>query len=638
MVWMMHRSTAGTGENVPLMFTALDWSPPGAFFSLYLFRLFRFIHGTNILNQPPPDQPTPSPPTAGCAWDGGCLLATLSSDGLLHVWAPPLASGGTRWAQIAGVTELLEAYLVDTGYQPKGVGPVLAQAAVGRDGLPEMPGGGAGGGGKGAGAARDRWGNRRARANVVRLDADGVEVRPQGRSGLAGQSVQDPKAWATRQDMAAVTAFAWAEEAAAAGGGRGKGGRGTTLLLAAGGPRLLHVWAFVPPGVGGARAGASAATDGEGPEEGPEQWADVVLNPAPKAAAFPEGGFSRPTAPADRCLAPHLEPVALWESQAGEIARLAWLKTPKTPMPVVGGGGGEAAPSCFLLAVASTYGNIDLVRVTGRGVQWAAEPLLSLSGADYGVVQSLRFGTIHLPSTHLPPRPSPPAGEAGGQAQEQAEAPPVAVPLLVAAKGNAIHAWTMPEGRPLSVPLEAHEEPVTGVDWARAPDGSEPLLLSAGMDGVVQVWRFEAVPEPGAAAGAGAASAAGGASAAGAAGAGAATAGDARGRSASLVGGLALVAEPALAALIPSRREALMGLAVSPNGLALAVARVAEGDEGNSRMLQFARKLRKNHACLGVQPLFQTGWRSVVLPEEPLGLLAAMGVRVCVRACVHACV
>lgn len=183
----------------------------------------------------------------------------------------------------------------------------------------------------------------------------------------------------------------------------------------------------------------------------------------------------------------------------------------------------------------------------------------------------------------------------------------------MAAKGNTLNAWALPEGRPLAVPLEAHEEPVTGVDWALAPDGSEPLLLSAGMDGAVHVWRFEAA-------------------------AAAAEEGqngrhdheeEEEGGAAAPPGGLALalVAEPALAALIPTRREPLMGLAVSPNGLALAVARVAEGEEGNSRLLQFHRKLRKNHASLGVQPLFQTGWRSVVLPEEPWGLLAAMGVR-----------
>jgi hypothetical protein len=328
-------------------------------------------------------------------------------------------------------------------------------------------------------------------------------------------------------------------------------------------------------------------------------WAEQVLNPAPKAPAFPEEGTPPARAPAAHCLAPLPDaPVALWETRTGEVARLAW-RVDSTGSE--GEGDGDVGCS-LLLAVASTYGNIDLVRVShtrgGGGGQWAATPLVALSGADYGVVQGLSFGTVHV--AH-PPATAQPA-DAAEQGGAEPAAPPgvaaAAVPLLVAAKGNAVHAWTIPEGRPLAAPLEAHVEPVMGVDWARAPDGSEPVLLSVGGDGLVQAWRFEAVPSPpGAGAGA-------------------------------EVSGLALVTEPALSAMIPSRREALHGLAVSPNGLLLAVARVAEGDEGNSRLLQFNRRLRRNHAILGVQPLFQTGWRSVVLPEEPWGLLAAMGVRV----------
>lgn len=568
-------------------------SPPVSVSTISLLLLgLRLRHLHPSLHQP-----------AGCAWDGGCLLATLSSDGLLELWAPPLATRGAQWAPVARITPLLEAYLLRTEYSPEGVSPELARAAVGTDGLAGMGGGagekaeGGGSGGNGGGGGKDEESEaegarrQRRRACTVWLDQDGEEP------GTAA-TTDDAVAWATRQDMASITALAWAGERVGVGEGR------RAALLAAGGPKLVHVWALLPGRA--APAASSDASAGEEGEAGGQDWAEQVLNPRPKASAFPEEGTAPARAPATHCLTPRpAAPVALWESKAGEVARLAWFVDGGSAGSSGGGGASSEEGCSLLLAVASTYGNIDLVRVThtpggGGPGRWAATPLLALSGADYGVVQGLSFGTVHVA---LPPAPAGTAEEGeGGAEQAAAPAAVAAVSLLVTAKGNAVHAWTIPEGRPLAAPLEAHEEPVMSVDWARAPDGSEPVLLSAGGDGLVQAWRFEVVPsvaEDGGEAVTGAAA----------------------------VPGLALVTEPALSALVPTRREALLGLAVSPNGLLLAVARVAEGDEGNSRQLQFNRKLRRNHAWLGVQPLFQTGWRSVVLPEEPWGLLAAMGVR-----------
>jgi len=82
LVYMLQRSTAEAagGDNVPSMFCALDWSP------------------------------------RRCAWEGGCLLATLTTDSSLEVWGPPKANKACSWECLTNVTDAWVNYLKKHAY------------------------------------------------------------------------------------------------------------------------------------------------------------------------------------------------------------------------------------------------------------------------------------------------------------------------------------------------------------------------------------------------------------------------------------------------------------------------------------------------------------------------------------------
>lgn len=53
---------------------------------------------------------------SGCAWDGGSLLATLTSDYQLVCWEPPRSRQDLCWVQFESITNLLYRHLKNTSF------------------------------------------------------------------------------------------------------------------------------------------------------------------------------------------------------------------------------------------------------------------------------------------------------------------------------------------------------------------------------------------------------------------------------------------------------------------------------------------------------------------------------------------
>ncbi len=464
-VYALHRSTgsarSGAVENVPLMFCALDWSP------------------------------------RGCAWEGGCLLATLTTDAGVDVWAPPRASRACTWDKVCTLSDAWAAYVQQHKYMLPGMeDPSLL-------------------------------------ALLQNVDDDDEEEEEDGEERKRVPMLRDPKEWAARQHILNITTVAWAKDRLVLP----SLGRQECTLLATGGPRLLVVWAFMAPG---------SEDDEEEGRQGCKSGSFNLLKGQPPV------------------------PVALTDA-VGDITQVAWM--PRGPES-----GSEEEG--LLLAAATSYGSVHLFRLLlDTDLDWRLDHVKEVCRRDMGSVQALRFGTV----------------------DEDRQ-------VLVAAKDTRLQAWMVPDGASVALAGdEAHQDMVTGLDWCRAPDGSGPHLVSTGMDGAVKVWQVM------------------GGSAARMDVVGGSDEEEEKEELPARGGQWRLEEATTLSALIPTRREMLMGVAVSPNNMALALARVGEGDEGNRRILQFNRRLRKNHCVMCVQPLWQTGWRSVVLPEDPQALFKAMG-------------
>eukprot|EP00624_Nannochloropsis_granulata_P000332 evm.model.NODE_11302_length_8480_cov_19.054834.2 len=534
LVYMLQRSTAEAvgGDNVPSMFCALDWSP------------------------------------RGCAWEGGCLLATLTTDSVLVVWAPPKANKACSWTCVSNVTEAWIHYLKEHAYIVPGMTHDTELQALLR----------------------------------------GAAAEEQGEGESQGEKlIRDAKKWAARQHVAAIEAVAWAKDRMGRGSvERRKGRMGEDddeetkpapsgdkekeyTLLATGGPRLLVIWVFVDQGEG---SSFGLLREEEGGREGEER---SLLGLHSEKVGEREGGKERRR---------YGQPAPVLVTDAvKDISNVAWMPRGK-------GGGEEGREGGMMLAVGTSFGSVHLLRLGREGGKaggrkgWRVENLRALCGRDLGSIQTLRFGRVY-------------DEEEDEEGREEGQG------VLVVAKDRFLHAWTAPEGTQIEGweggREGGHGEIVTGMDWCRAPDGSGPVLLSVGLDGLVKTWRFFRKGRKG---------------------------GGEKGGEASKMGadGNANLhlqrqqqqrqqqqqwyIEPAsdLTSLIPTRPEGLMGLAVSPHSfLLLALARVVEGDEGNRRLLQFNRKLRRNHAVMVLQPLWQTGWRTIVLPETGPELWRGLG-------------
>lgn len=172
------------------------------------------------------------PSHIGCAWDGGCLLASLSTDSVLIVWTPSLESKALHWEQVCTLSDLWAAYIFSRNFQVGEEGEEKNDDASAVSTLDDHVFG------------RDERESRLLLMMYVRLPPPVFQqANMNGKSSSSkedGKGYVDVNTWAYRQKLVSIDAIAWAKDRFPASSSFPL----AHTLLAAGGPEALALWLF----------------------------------------------------------------------------------------------------------------------------------------------------------------------------------------------------------------------------------------------------------------------------------------------------------------------------------------------------------------------------------------------------------